>query len=196
LPKKTLKEIIKTNNHAILQVKDNQPTLHKACQEICNSYNPTDKNLSRELGHGRFEKRYCYVFSNPEIITRYLSHAWSKYISCIVLIHRERNIMNTKSKKYELSVEDSYYIATNIYSAKEFNQFIRDHWGIENRSNYVRDKSMREDYSRIRINPDRMVRLRSFALNIMRINKVTNVKNTMFENALNTERVISYKFLL
>ncbi len=62
---------------------------------------------------------------------------------------------------------------------------IRRHWGIENRNHHVRDVSCDEDKSRIRDNPGIMARARSFALNILRTNGITNVAQALW-NALNS----------
>ena len=60
---------------------------------------------------------------------------------------------------------------------------VRD-WGIENRLHYTRDGTMGEDASRVRKNPGIMARIRSFTANIMRANKVTNMADTRYRNAL------------
>ncbi|VAX37316.1 hypothetical protein MNBD_UNCLBAC01-53, partial [hydrothermal vent metagenome] len=70
---------------------------------------------------------------------------------------------------------------------------IRNHWSIENSNHYVRDVSMNEDKSRIRINSDIFARLRSFALNIMRSNDVKNIGAEMYGNALNLDNVLNYR---
>mgnify|MGYP007024792134 FL=1 len=43
---------------------------------------------------------------------------------------------------------------------------------------------MGEDASRVRKNPGIMARIRSFTANIMRANKVTNMTDTRYRNAL------------
>jgi hypothetical protein len=43
---------------------------------------------------------------------------------------------------------------------------------------------MGEDASRVRKNPSIMARVRSFAANILRANKVTNMADTRYRNAL------------
>jgi len=92
--------------------------------------------------------------------------------------------MNTKTKQYETSNEDSFYLSNKEFSAKQAQELIRSHWLIENSNHYVRDVSMLEDFSRIRINPDNIARIRSFALNIMRKNNVKNIKGEMYKNSL------------
>jgi hypothetical protein len=67
---------------------------------------------------------------------------------------------------------------------------------LENRDHYVRDVSMHEDWSRIRVNPDRMVVMRSFGLNMMRANGVKNVKDALFGNGLSLEKLLTYEHLM
>ena len=69
-------------------------------------------------------------------------------------------------------------------------------WGIENRNHYVRDVSCKEDCSRIRDNPGIMARARSFALNIMRSNGVTNVAHALWTGALSLDHILDYKALI
>ena len=69
---------------------------------------------------------------------------------------------------------------------------VRGHWGIENRNHYVRDCSLGEDASRIRHKPGIFARLRSFALNILRANGVSNVSEALYTNALSLDRLLAY----
>jgi predicted transposase YbfD/YdcC len=66
------------------------------------------------------------------------------------------------------------------------------HWGIENKNHYVRDVSLQEDASRIRKNPYNLSVLRSTAMNILRKNKVLNIKGELYENSLHWTKVFSY----
>ena len=70
---------------------------------------------------------------------------------------------------------------------------IRQHWGIENRSHYVRDVSLFEDASRIRTKPSIFARFRTFALNILRANRVSNISKELYVNALNLDNMLSYR---
>lgn len=64
--------------------------------------------------------------------------------------------------------------------------------GIENRDHYVRDRILGEDGSRILRQPDLSVRLRPFALNILRANGAVNVSRFDFANALNLGCILVY----
>ncbi len=56
----------------------------------------------------------------------------------------------------------------------------------------MRDRILREDDSRIRTRPGMFVRLRSFALNVLRANGVTNISEAIYANALCLDRLLAY----
>ena len=60
------------------------------------------------------------------------------------------------------------------------------------RNHWVRDVTLAEDASRIRINPGIMARLRSQALNIARANGVTNVAEALWIAAIDPSISLSY----
>ena len=63
-------------------------------------------------------------------------------------------------------------------------KIIRNHWGIENRNNYVKDVALQEDSSRIRVNAEIIATFRSFALNTLRANDSQNIKGDIYCNTL------------
>jgi hypothetical protein len=52
---------------------------------------------------------------------------------------------------------------------------------------------MNEDKSRIRINPGNFARLKSFAPNILRADKVANIANELYSNCINLVNILNYK---
>ena len=60
---------------------------------------------------------------------------------------------------------------------------------------YVRDVTCDEDRSRIRDNPGIMARARSFSLNILRHNRVTNIAQALWNGALDLNIILQYKAL-
>jgi len=108
-------------------------------------------------------------------------------------VERKRDICDTKKKRWKSTDETAYYISTISLSAEEFCKAVRNHWGIENRNHHVRDVSMNEDKSRIRNNPGIFARLRSFALNILRVNKVKNIADELFYNCVSFGNILSYE---
>ena len=61
----------------------------------------------------------------------------------------------------------------------------RGHWGIENRSHYVRDVTMGEDASRIRkrSGPEVMAAFRNATIGFLRMMGVTNIAESLRRNA-------------
>ena len=88
--------------------------------------------------------------------------------------------------------EVAYYVSQAPLDAAGFGRVVRAHRGIENRDHHVRDRVLREDDSRIRRKPGVFARLRSFALNVLRANGVTNVSEAVYTNALSLDRLLAY----
>ena len=64
----------------------------------------------------------------------------AKFISVIIVVYRIRMEFDTKRKEWKTSEETSYYICNNKnYTVVQFNDAIRNHWGIENCNHYVKD---------------------------------------------------------
>jgi predicted transposase YbfD/YdcC len=185
----TIKAITESGNDFIVQVKKNQSSLLDDCMLTASELKPTDLyEEPTEKGHGRITKRITSSFGTQNI--RNKEQKWNDICS-IIEVQRERLIYSTKEKAYKNTSEISYYISTKNLSAEQFNSTIRGHWGIENSNHYVRDVSFMEDASRIRVNPQNMVKLRSFAMNILRCSGVTNMANRIYENSVSFGRLLS-----
>lgn len=169
----------------------------ESCKKIVKANKANCSYLSKEKRkRNRLETRKTQVFFKDKFKNS-LDNKWKKYIKAIITVERKTKIFNTKTKVFDKRSEKSFYASTTKnLSAKEFNDAIRGHWGIENISHCVKDVSMNEDKSRIRINPDIFATLRSFGLNVMRNNNVKNISNAMFRNCLNINRIFKYKELL
>jgi predicted transposase YbfD/YdcC len=191
LPKKTVNVLKETNNEGVLQVKNNQPTLLADCERISKEQKPDNSFSSKDTKRGRVENRHVSVFHI--VAPNFADTFWNTFLKSVVTVERACTRFDVSAKKMIESKEISYYVSTTILNAKKANTIIRGHWGIENRNHYVKDVSMNEDKSRIRKNPQNMARLRSFSLNLMRINGSGNIGRDLFRNALNLERVLEYR---
>ena len=98
----------------------------------------------------------------------------------------------TKSGLWHSPTQPSLYACQATISATATGAAIRAHWGIENRSHYVRDVSFFEDHSRTRTKSTVFARCRSFALNILRANGAQNISRELYLNALNLDRAMAY----
>ena len=187
---KTLDTVKKAGSDIIVQVKNNQKTLLNKCIAISDSNTCIEASKEPYVkAHGRIEARTAKVF-----LAESLDPKWH-HVETIIKIERERMVLNTKTITWVDKGEVSYYISTTTLPAAKANEAIRGHWGIENKNHHVKDVTMKEDFSRIRVNPQNIARLRSFALNIMRHNNVKNISTELFSNILDFGKLFKYKGL-
>ena len=99
---------------------------------------------------------------------------------------------DTRTGLWARGEEVALYACQIRLDAATFGRAVRAHWGIENRDHHVRDRTLREDDSRIRRRPGIFARLRSFALNILRADGVTNVSEAIYTNALSLDRLLAH----
>jgi predicted transposase YbfD/YdcC len=192
LPKKTFEAVAEAKGELITQIKENQGNLYKEIQEACLNLQPLSTFISPiEKARNRIEQREAAVFNVKHSLIE--SADWNQYIACIVQVKRYTEVLDTKNKTWKVRQETAYYAASHLHGAQEFASHIRMHWWIENKNHHVRDVTLKEDLSRIRKSPGIFARLRSFALNILRVNQVENVAGALFDNAINLDTVLNYQ---
>lgn len=147
--------------------------------------------VNNEAGHGRIANRTTSVYQK-QLDDFILDDHWAAHIQTVVEVKRSTEIFDTKNKQYANRKETAFYVANSILTANQAHQIIIKHWGIENKNHYVRDVTLQEDASRIRVNPYNLSVLRSLALNILRKNGVSNIKGELYDNSLQWTRVFSY----
>jgi predicted transposase YbfD/YdcC len=95
----------------------------------------------QEKGHGRTEKRWVTIITDPEGIRDQELWAGLKVVGCYYV---ERTVAGKKT-----SEEMRYFIGSRYMKAKQYGDAIRGHWGIENGQHWSLDVTFREDDSRI-----------------------------------------------
>jgi predicted transposase YbfD/YdcC len=181
-----------SGNDVLVQVKENQAGLLEGCRVVARREKPSDVYCAQEeAARNRIERRSCRVFPPRYAFDR----EWREIVVEIVEIRRVRECKNTKTGKWEASQETAFYVSTARRSAEEYCRAARGHWGVENANHHVRDVSLGEDASRIRVNPAAFALLRSFALNVLRANLVKNVAERLYKNALNPDNLMKLRFL-
>jgi len=187
--KKTFEAASETDSFLIAQVKANQQTLLDAFETIAATDQPLDTSLTIDKKrHGRHERRLIETF---EVAER-LGSDWQGLIKTAVRVTRHTWHKDTKTGFWQQTSDIAFYASQITIAATTLGAAIRQHWGIENRSHYVRDVSFFEDQSRIRTQPGHFARFRTFALNILRANQTKNVSRELYINALNPDHAMSY----
>jgi predicted transposase YbfD/YdcC len=150
-----------------MTVKENHPTLRATIELLLNSEMTKRVKVARvterEVGHGRIERRTLVC---SEVLAGKTEFAG---LAQIFRIERER----TEKKTGKRTVEVVYGITdltAKQAGPKRLLRLNRGHWGIENRSHYVRDVTFDEDRSRVRIGTvaQVMAAIRNTAIGLMR----------------------------
>ena len=171
-----------------MRVKDNQPRLLESLAGLCAVQTPIDDLATVDRhAHGREEHRRIEVFTAER-----LDPDWRPFVASIVRVTRRTLCRDTRTGLWRPRREVAYYASQIPLDARACAAAIRGHWGIENRHHYVRDCTLGEDASRIRRKPGVFARLRSFALNILRAHRVSNVSEALYTNTLSLDRLLVY----
>jgi predicted transposase YbfD/YdcC len=170
------RKILKAQGQYVLQVKENQPTLHqklKATLDDCilDNFADMDSDCFEQTNgdHGRIETRKAWVCWDVQLLGE-LAEQWPSLRSLIV-VQSTRHV-NGREKP---SVEWHYYISSldRRTKAKRLAEYIRGHWSVENNLHWQLDVSFREDERRIRTGhgAENFSRLCRWALNMLKNEK-------------------------
>jgi len=109
---------------------------------------------------------------------------WEPLVAAVIQVERSVGAYQPATGSWKPSLETSLYLSNQPVDAEIAADAIRKHWGIENKSHYTRDVTLREDASRIRKNPGIFARLRSITYNILRHNQSDTIPQDRFAAAL------------
>jgi len=196
--KKTCKQIHEQGGFYCFIVKDNHPQLLNDIEELdlLNRYetqlNQTGKppleigfHQAIDKAHGRLELRKIYCSSE---INDYVEFPYVQQVFCI---ERFTELIKKNSHRGEVA-----YGITNmpgeLFSPEDVLRYNRNHWGIENKSHYVRDVTYDEDRSKVRKKngPEIMANLRNLCISIMRLKGIKNIAQGTRNFMLNPQLAI------
>ena len=152
----------------VLALKGNQGSL---ADEVENYFNQAetidfdgvecDAVGSKEVGHGRIEKREIYVTEDIDWLPQ--KEEWAE-LKSIIMIKSERLVPG-----HPLSIEKRYYISSLPAHALKVANVIRKHWGIENNLHRQLDVNFIEDSSVLNTGhaAENLAIFRRLALNIL-----------------------------
>ena len=151
IPKKTVDSIVDSGNHYVLQVKKNQLKLYDYIVNHRVSNQAIDIYQIKEKAHGRHTTWNVKVYNTEDKV---LQKKWMNLKRFIVI---EKSVLqkgkpNTKQAKDVFITESVSYRISDVtcLSAREFAQGIKGHWGIENRTHWVKDVNFKEDNNGIK----------------------------------------------
>jgi predicted transposase YbfD/YdcC len=166
--------------------------LLQQCEHIAATAAPIAMADSRDLARNRQEDRHVEVYAPGDALSE---GEWGTLIAAIVRVTRSTLIRSAATGLWKRREETAFYVSSVMLPAEIFASAIRGHWAVENENHWVRDVTLAEDASRIRVNPGVMARLRSQALNIARANGVENIAQAFWSGALDPALTLSYRGL-
>lgn len=139
-----------------------------------------------DRAHGRTEtRRLSCTYDLPR---RFTGFAGVRQV-----FRLEREVLHNKSGKRTFEVVYGITSLPRLLAdAKQLNELIRGHWTIENRVHYIRDVTMGEDASQVRVGniPQVMVAFRNVALSLLRREGYTNIAKARRYFAANPKQAL------
>jgi len=138
----------------LMAVKRNQGTLH---DEIVDQFHFATTQSVKKQGlswalyeqvdksNGRVTTRRVAVTQQLDWMIPSIRKRW-KDLTSLIMIESESYDISAK----KTTTQKRFYISSRDGDAKEFGQFIREHWSIENSCHWVLDTLYREDHSQVR----------------------------------------------
>jgi predicted transposase YbfD/YdcC len=165
----------------VFTVKANQPTLYAACKRL--PWREVPSHATIQTGHGRRVHRAIKVLAAP---------AWITFAGAAQIAQVRR----TTTRAGKKTVEIVYVITSADHRAAPpavLAWWIQGHWGIENRTHWVRDVTFDEDRSQIRTGngPHVMATLRNTAISLLRLTGATNIAASLRHHAAAADRPIN-----
>lgn len=169
-------QIVEANGDFVLQVKDNQQTLHNKVKVIL------DEAILEQMvgwrgdmfeetdgGHGRIETRAAWLTTEVEHLGKDLLELWPD-VKALVAVENTREVIG--SGKPATTARHYFILSDPACSAQRAGRIIRGHWAIENSLHYVLDVSFDEDHSRVRKGhgAENLSRLRRLTANLLQNN--------------------------
>ena len=170
----------------LMTLKADKPALYrKAAEKIAPLLGKPPHDIMTEIRRGRTKVWSCWISGAEGIDYPHLEQ-----VACIL-----REVFNANDEKI------SKEVAIQITSAKpgkmtaaDANRYTRNHWGIENKSHYIRDTVYREDDNQAYSGegPQGLAALHNLAIGLFRLKGTRSVKETTELIHLDLRRAIQY----
>jgi predicted transposase YbfD/YdcC len=182
--KEIAKTIVNKEANYVLQVKDNQPTLHQAISDAFIRFadeDYTEPSLRRfttlDRDHGREERRQYFIANVPADLPG--ADDWTG-------LQTIGMVLRTRKEGDKVSDEVAFYISSLEAKVKPFARAVRGHWGIETTLHWSLDVTFAEDASRVRKDrgPENLGMLRRLAVSVLQ-------QDTSCKASLRSKRLIA-----
>ena len=165
--KKIAQTIMDKQANYLLAVKGNQPTLFEEIKEYFDwaMENTTERHhldVYRDTDYEHGRTVHYRVVSTQDVVWFENAGDWPG-LKTFVMVERTRQI------KGVTSTQRAYYISSVEAGAKQFAQWVRGHWAVENSLHWVMDVQFHEDACKLHVGnaPENMSLIRKMARNLL-----------------------------
>ncbi|MEM6846328.1 MAG: ISAs1 family transposase [Bacteroidota bacterium] len=158
-------KIISQQANYLLTLKENNGFFYEQVRDHLDralvGYLGDDLHTEVDFGHGRLERRTCYVSDALQWIDG--TAEW-KGLTHVAVVERERE------GNGQISVNRSYYLCSVAgATAQQILEWSRNHWGIENNLHWVLDVAFGEDACKVTTGqgPINLATIRKLAIRII-----------------------------
>jgi predicted transposase YbfD/YdcC len=170
----------------LITLKADKPKLYgKAKEKITEALRKPPGDVMKEAGRGRTKAWSCWTCDASGIDFPHLEQ-----VACIL-----REVFSATGEKAGKEVAIVITSANpEKMTAANINRHVRNHWGIENKSHYVRDTVYGEDHNQAYSGngPNALAALRNLAIGLFRLKSVQNVKEVTELIHLDRTRAIQF----
>jgi predicted transposase YbfD/YdcC len=176
------RQVLDAGGRYVLQVKENQPTLHAKLQMTLDEAIRDgfaglshDGHAQTDGDHGRIETRELWVtWDVAEVLGHDLAKQWPG-LKSLAVVQRTRQQVGQATA----SIERHYYLTAldRRTTAAKLAAYIRGHWSVENNLHWQLDVSFNEDQRRIRKGhgAENFSRLCRIALNLLKAERTATL---------------------
>ena len=170
----------------LMTVKGNQPGLQREVfDKVLPLLRKAPHHVAEEHSRGRIKRWSCWITDADGIDFPHASQA--------AFIRRE----TFEVSGGRISKENALVISSRKagkMTAAEVNRDVRGHWGIENKSHYVRDTVYREDHDQAWAGegPQALASLRNLAIGLFRLKSADSIKETTESVARDRMRALQF----
>ena len=162
----------------VLAVKENQGRLYENIRDLFEGAQalgfdgtPCDHAQTIDKGHGRVERRECWVITNQDCLD-YLDpqEQWPQLKAAVRVASHRQTAEGAAS-------QPRYYISSLAGSAEQLLAAVRSHWSIENSLHWTLDVTFQEDQCRVRKDhgPQNIAMLRQIGHNLLKNERTLKV---------------------
>jgi DDE_Tnp_1-associated/Transposase DDE domain len=170
----------------LITLKTDKPALYrKAAEKIATVLGKPPHDIMTETKRGRTKVWSCWVSDAKEIDYPHLEQ-----IACI-----RREAFNASNEKISKEITIKITSAEpGKMTAADVNRHARNHWGIENKSHYIRDTVYREDNNQTYSGnaPQGLAALHNLAIGLLRLKGTRSIKETTELIHLDLTRAVQY----